>query len=155
MTDASTDDASPSTLFPAHKTQYLPFHHIPITNNVAAHLTACIHMTDTQAHPRPLRFRHTSNCMYTHDLWSTGMHLRIPIDSIPGANIRHHHTSVTHLEQAISLVKCKNVSRLIGCAAIYFSCLGRKYNIGLGRKCLTFNIVTRNFWADKLCSKIS
>lgn len=64
-------------------------------------------------------------------------------------------TSVTHLEQAISLVKCKNVSRLIGCAAIYFSCLGRKYNIGLGRKCLTFNIVTRNFWADKLCSKIS
>jgi hypothetical protein len=60
-------------------------------------------------------------------------------------------TSVTHLDQAISLETYENISRLIGSSAIYFFAFRRKYIIALDRKCLTLNITTRNIWVGILC----
>ena len=60
-------------------------------------------------------------------------------------------TSVTHLEQAISLETYKDMSRLIGSSAIFFFAFVRIYIIALDRKYLTLNIVTRYIWVDILC----
>jgi hypothetical protein len=48
----------------------------------------------------------------------------------------HHEpisTSVTHLEQAISLETYRYISRLIGSLAVYFFASGGKYIIALGK----------------------
>ena len=72
-----------------------------------------------------------------------------------GVGADEHCTSVTHLEQAISLETYKDISRLIGPSAIFFFAFGRIYIFALDRKCLTLNIVTRYIWVDILCWNIS
>ena len=60
-------------------------------------------------------------------------------------------TSVTHLDQAISLDIFVKTCMVLGPLAIYFFALGRKYISVLDEKCLTMNILTGNIWADILC----
>ena len=69
---------------------------------------------------------------------------------------RHHHyklvnTSVTHLDQAISLDIFVKTCMVLGPPVIYFFALERKYITVLDEKCLTMNILTGNIWADILC----
>ena len=65
-------------------------------------------------------------------------------------NIRSY-TSVTHLDQAISLDIFVKTCMVLGPPVIYFFALGRKYITVLDEKCLTMNILTGNIWADILC----
>ena len=60
-------------------------------------------------------------------------------------------TSVTHLDQAISLDIFVKTCVVLGPLAIYFFALGRKYIIVLDEKCLTMNILTGNIWVVILC----
>ena len=60
-------------------------------------------------------------------------------------------TSVTHLDQAISLDIFVKTCMVLGPPVIYFFALGRKYITVLDEKCLTMNILTGNIWADILC----
>ena len=88
---------------------------------------------------------HAYNLACLCNTWQDKVRLVIPhktMDSSWGPTV----TSVTHLDQAISLDIFVKTCVVLGPLAIYFFALGRKYIIVLDEKCLTMNILTGNIW---------